>query len=561
MVVKRIGNDVYLTWEINNKDGSPVDFSDIIDMKVYIRRAFFKQLHEQKFEVTGNVIKLHYIAEEQAGIGSYDLLAKWTKADPEVEGGIASFAVDYRNAFKLIGFGETVPDQQDETFSSNIYEAIKGDKGDSSYQTWLDAGNTGTEADYLAWIQQPATDIEQVVSSNETVRISSEETRQLNETARVEAETLRGSAETQRISDENTRKSNETGRINAESLRLSAEEERGAAEGLRASSETSRNTAEGLRAAEETARVNNESTRQSAEELRQTNTAEAIQSANTAAQQADTATTAATTAAGEATDAAGLANDAATAANTAAGLADTARLAIQDDLASKADQTELDQLAGEVEQLAYVKIKNEVVNGNFENGLIAPFYRTDGSGGASTLDINSSTPISGNYDVRFTITTPATGGGRPNLFGLNRAGNIGDKIYLHFYAKILSGTPIISGIHNGASVSSIYNGDVINGRNTRILDVGGTSNSGLIYFNSYSVWDMQMDNFMRINLTETFGAGNEPTEEEMNLLLDMLPVDYFEGEITIPAQKIMQWQLKLIRKNKNAIIALGGTII
>ena len=67
-----------------------------------------------------------------------------------------------------------------------------------------------------------------------------------------------------------------------------------------------------------------------------------------------------------------------------------------------------------------------------------------------------------------------------------------------------------------------------------------------------------MDNFMRINLTETFGAGNEPTEEEMNLLLDILGIDYFEGEITIPAQKIiMQWDLALIRKNKNAIIALG----
>ena len=39
---------------------------------------------------------------------------------------------------------------------------------------------------------------------------------------------------------------------------------------------------------------------------------------------------------------------AASAANTAAGLADDARLAIQDDLALKADQTELDQLAGEV---------------------------------------------------------------------------------------------------------------------------------------------------------------------------------------------------------------------
>ena len=95
----------------------------------------------------------------------------------------------------------------------------------------------------------------------------------------------------------------------------------------------------------------------------------------------------------------------------------------------------------------------------------------------------------------------------------------------------------------GGVIARIYGGNVINGRNTRIIDVEGTSNVlGIIYFNSLSVWDMQMDNFMRINLTETFGAGNEPTEEEMNLLLDMLPVDYFEGEITIPAQKIMQWQ-------------------
>lgn len=130
MIVKRIGNDVYLTWEINKKDGSPEDFSNVLDMKVYIRRSFLNKLYEQKFEVTGNVIKLHYIAAEQAGIGLYDLCAKWTKPDPMVEGGIASFVVDYRNAFKLIGFDETVPDQQDETFVSQIYEAIKGDKGD-----------------------------------------------------------------------------------------------------------------------------------------------------------------------------------------------------------------------------------------------------------------------------------------------------------------------------------------------------------------------------------------------------------------------------------------------
>jgi len=76
-----------------------------------------------------------------------------------------------------------------------------------------------------------------------------------------------------------------------------------------------------------------------------------------------------------------------------------------------------------------------------------------------------------------------------------------------------------------------------------------------------NTWDMQMDNFMRINLTKTFGAGNEPTEEEMNLLLDIAGISYIDDEVIIPAQKIMQWQLALIRKNKNAIIALGGTII
>ena len=208
---------------------------------------------------------------------------------------------------------------------------------------------------------------------------------------------------------------------------------------------------------------------------------------------------------------------------------------------------DLVQLESDVEQLAYVKIKNIADNGNIENALIDPFVKTDAGGGASTLAINNSTPISGNYDVRFTIITPTTWA-RPTLGGmrlrLQQAANIGDKIYLHFYAKILSGTPHIRSINAGEGApSTIYNGDVINGRNTRILDVMGLGDSlGLIYFNSPSAWDMQMDNFMYINLTEAFGAGNEPTEEEMNLLLDIAGINYIDDEVIIPAQKVMQWQ-------------------
>ena len=47
-------------------------------------------------------------------------------------------------------------------------------------------------------------------------------------------------------------------------------------------------------------------------------------------------------------------------------------------LEEKVGHDEIAQLAGDVEQLAYVKIKNEAVNGNFENGLIAPFRKDDG---------------------------------------------------------------------------------------------------------------------------------------------------------------------------------------
>ena len=59
-----------------------------------------------------------------------------------------------------------------------------------------------------------------------------------------------------------------------------------------------------------------------------------------------------------------------------------------------------------------VKGGNLVVNGNFENGS-DPFRRVDGYGGASTFAINSSTPISGNYDIRLTVTTPAMDVARP----------------------------------------------------------------------------------------------------------------------------------------------------
>src|SRR5690606_27111425 len=38
-----------------------------------------------------------------------------------------------------------------------------------------------------------------------------------------------------------------------------------------------------------------------------------------------------------------------------------------------------------------------------------------------------------------------------------------------------------------------------------------------------------MDKLIAINLTEVFGAGNEPTLEEMDLLISKIPSNWFEG--------------------------------
>ena len=103
----------------------------------------------------------------------------------------------------------------------------------------------------IATFQQPATEaamsvseLEQTLSSNESLRVTAEQ-------GRVDEELFRVGAESERNDAEGIRDANETGRINAESYRVDAED-------LRDQAEVAREEAEGLR---------------------QTNTATAIQNA------------------------------------------------------------------------------------------------------------------------------------------------------------------------------------------------------------------------------------------------------------------------------------------
>ena len=67
----------------------------------------------------------------------------------------------------------------------------------------------------------------------------------------------------------------------------------------------------------------------------------------------------------------------------------------------------------------------------------------------------------------------------------------------------------------------------------------------------YYISDIQL-----INLTATFGAGKEPTREEMGELIKL--TGYIDGEYALNNKEMLIWTLALIRRNKNAIVALGG---
>ena len=69
-----------------------------------------------------------------------------------------------------------------------------------------------------------------------------------------------------------------------------------------------------------------------------------------------------------------------------------------------------------------------------------------------------------------------------------------------------------------------------------------------------------IDDVLMLDLTEIFGVDNEPTKEEMDTLVNLIPNSWWDGTLKPTQKQLITWLLNLIRENRNAIIALGGTI-
>lgn len=94
--------------------------------------------------------------------------------------------------------------------------------------------------------------------------------------------------------------------------------------------------------------------------------------------------------------------------------------------------------------------------------------------------------------------------------------------------------------------------------NSSIVFNLSSNNTPYVYANTVGGSEYFIDNIIIVNLTKTFGKGNEPTKEEMDELIKV--TGYIDSEYALNNKEMLIWKLALIRRNKNAIVALGGTI-
>lgn len=293
----RIGNDFVFSWAIE-RGGVPENLETVLEKHLYMI-VFGAKTEIHNYTVSGNKIIVEFTPEMLNKIGIYTLIFYYVLPDESLSDNDRKCAVDI-DAFQIVPRTAMADDVTEFAVTSDMAIAFKGDKGDSAYQVWLDAGNTGTEEDYFAYLRQPATDAGASISELEGEIQVSEGLRVQAESERDSAETARNTAESERLAAETIRQSNEDNRIENEATRVQNEAERISKENVRQSNEIDRVEAE-------SERVQAENERAQAESERQATIQEAVTATSLANEKAN------------------LANIAAQSANEAAGLADTAR--------------------------------------------------------------------------------------------------------------------------------------------------------------------------------------------------------------------------------------------
>lgn len=194
---------------------------------------------------------------------------------------------------------------------------------------------------------------------------------------------------------------------------------------------------------------------------------------------------------------------------------------------------------------------NDVINGNFENGVSGWSLRA-GEGELSAINntlsykCNASTTISSEF-----LTNTHTG-----------KVITGNKYYLavKYYAKTKS-TRLRAGL--GGEYPYFPNVDsVLEWKRVSLTFEAISDYSRLGFFANVNVGDeIDFQNVAVIDLTRAFGKGNEPEAKEMDNILNMFHNGWFKGKVNLlNFQNVFNYYLKEIRDLKTAITAMGGSV-
>ncbi len=196
-------------------------------------------------------------------------------------------------------------------------------------------------------------------------------------------------------------------------------------------------------------------------------------------------------------------------------------------------------------------IEQTITNGNFATA-------TGWAGkGTVTVDSNvatltlSSLPTDSYFCFRTISLVKKTIIGHKYYVSLDIYPKYNSKVRIEYGGAAEYATPAVGGEWNTREI--ILTATLANNEVAYLSDI---NSAGYILGDT-----IQFRNFVGIDLTETFGVGNEPTKEEIRTLVSLVPNKWWDGTLK-PSQKLLlNWQLKMIRQNRDAIVALGGTIV
>ncbi|GGA31641.1 polysaccharide deacetylase family protein [Psychrobacillus lasiicapitis] len=203
----------------------------------------------------------------------------------------------------------------------------------------------------------------------------------------------------------------------------------------------------------------------------------------------------------------------------------------------------------QVEKENYLPMKNIVTNGSFESGKTG--WTSMGPGGVSSTE--SGVALVGTSSLKIVNTS----GSRREQQKVTVI--LGHKYYAKASAYVTSFTSgaIYFRVRNSITNNLSFNNTLLNkwqtlstivNADTEVIDLEvGSANS--------STYTAHFDGIIMINLTETFGAGNEPLVEEMDKLMSYFEGGWFDGAVS-ENKRLLKHLLDLSLQNSRLISEL-----